>query len=315
MALPTLLDIAKKNGTDGVVGLIDETTRVHPEIRLIAARTIKGTSYKTRVRVALGNVTGSFRDGNEGVASHKHTYENRRVETYIMEPRFECDKAIADRSEDGPQAYIAEEAEGTMEGEFQALARQFYYGRGTGGHAKGYPGLLQSYDATNMVVDAGGTTADTGSSVWFVRTDVKDVRWVWGENGSLQLSPVRIESLLDPNDSTKKFTGYVQTMLAYPGLQVGSVHSICRIKKLTADSGKGWTDALNALALAKYPAGKGPNLCFATQRSLAQLQTSRTATSPTGAPAPFPTSITGIDGQMIPIHVTDSILNTEALTL
>jgi len=34
--------IAKANGSDAVVGLIDETTKVHPELRIGAARTIRG---------------------------------------------------------------------------------------------------------------------------------------------------------------------------------------------------------------------------------------------------------------------------------
>lgn len=313
MAMPTLLDIVKANGADGVAGLIDETTKAHPEIRVVPARTIRGLNFKTLVRVALGSTTGSFRNANAGTAAIKNTYENRQVETYIMEPRIEVDRAVADKYEDGAAAYIALESEGVMEGEMQGLSSQFYYG--TSNNAAGFPGLIAAYDSTNMVVDAGGTTASTGSSVWFVRFGPKDVIWVWGNNGELKFSPVRIESIIDPNDSTKKFDGYVQTGIGYPGLQVGSTRAICRIKKLTADSGKGLTDALVNTALAKFPAGMGPNAVFMTQRSAAQLQSSRTATTPTGQPAPFPTTIKGIDGQDIPLHVTDAIVNTESLTL
>jgi len=41
-----------------------------------------------------------------------------------------------------------------------------------------------------------------------------------------------------------------------------------------------------------------------------ELQMCRTATTPTGAPAPYPQEAFGI-----PIEETDSILDTEALTL
>lgn len=313
MSMTTLLDIAKANGSDGVAGLIEETSKSHPEITRIAARTIRGINYKTLVRTALGATTGSFRNANAGTTAIKGVYENRLVETYFLEARWEADKLVADSYEDGAAAYIAMEAEGVMEGEFQGLSSQFYYG--SGNNASGYPGLIQAYDATNMVVDAGGTTASTGSSVWFVRSGPKDVIWVWGNNGQLSVTPVRIESLVDSADSTKKFDGYVQVLSGKPGVQVGSTQSICRIKKLTADSGKGLTDILISTALAKFRPGFGPTACFMTQRSLAQLQASRTATSPTGAPAPFPTSITGVDGSLIPIHVTEAITNTEALTL
>jgi hypothetical protein len=313
MARTTLHDIAVQRGVDAVVGLIDEAAKAHPEITAVSARTIKGTNYKTLVRTALGNTSGSFRDANEGVTAHKHTYVNRLVETFILNPRWECDKALADAHEDGAEAFIRLEAEGTMEGEFQALSKQFYYGHDNGGHAKGHPGLIDMYDATNMVVDAGGTTATTGSSVWFVCFGEKDVQWVWGQNGQLQPSDIRIETIYDANDNP--LDGYVQTMTAWAGLQVASLRSIVRIKKLTADSGKGLTDDLIASALLKFPTGKVPDACFMSRRSLGQLQSSRTATNPTGQPAPFPTTIIGLGDKNIPILVTDGILDTEALTL
>lgn len=175
----TLLDIAKMNGTDAVVGLIDETTKAHPELRLGASRTITGFGYETLVRTGI--YTGStFRDANEGATTGKSAYANRKVETFILEPRFEADKAIADRHEDGPAAYLATEGTGIMEKAMVDLSTQFYYGRNTvvGGSAKGYPGLIDSYDAANNFVDAGGTTPNAGSSVWLVKFGPKDVQWV-----------------------------------------------------------------------------------------------------------------------------------------
>lgn len=305
----TLADIAVVNGSDPVAGLIDEAMRTHPELVIGFARPIRGQSYKTLVRTSLGNASGSFRNANEGVAAIKHTYENRLVQTYILEARWECDRAVADRHEDGPEAYIALEASGTLEGEMQGICKQFYYGPSSGlGNSKGFPGLVDMYDASNMVVDAGGTTANTGSSAWLVRFGPKDLAWVWGENGALELSDVRIESIADANGN--RFDGYVQTLVAYPGLQVGSIWSVCRIKKLTEDSGKGLTDTLIAQAISKFPAGALPDAIFVSRRSLAQLRASRTATNPTGAPAPFPEESFGV-----PIYVTDAILNTEPLSL
>lgn len=315
MPVMTLLDIAKMNKSDAIVGLIDETTKAHPELREINSRTIRGISYKTLVRVALGRTTGSFRDANQGTAPIKSTYENRLVETYILEARTRTDKAVADSHEDGAAAAIALEAEGVMEGEMQGLAAQFYYGTGAGGNSAGFPGLIQAYDATNMVVDAGGTTANTGSSVWLVREGPKDVTWAWGLNGQITASPLRIESVVDASDASKYYDAYVQTFYGRPGLQVGSTRSVCRIKKLTADSGKGLTDALINQALAKFPAGLGPNVIFMSRRSAQQLQGSRTATSPTGQPAPWVNFILGMDGRQIPIHVTEAISDTESLTL
>lgn len=316
--MPTFMDIVKANAADREVGLIDESVRLVPEVMFGEARPIKGISYRTLVRTALGNTSGSFRSANQGTKPPVHTYENRLVECYISEPRFQADKAVADAYEDGAAAYISMDTGGTLQGEMQALGKQFYYGAGgTIGNAKGHPGLIDQYDATNMVVDAGGTTAATGSSVWFVTMGPADVKWVLGNGGTFAFSPVRIESVIDSADATMqtKFDAYVQTMLFRPGLQVGSLWSTCRIKKLTADVGHTLTDALITQALAKFPAGRQPNLCLMHRRSLQQLQASRTATTTTGQPAPFPTEIQGIAGQNIPIKLTEGLSVTESLTL
>jgi len=321
----TLLDIAKANGSDAVVGLIDETTKAHPELTRVPARTIKGISYKTLVRVALGQTSGGFRNANEGVSPVKSRTENRSVETFILESRWKVDKAVADSFEDGPAAYIAIEAAGLMEGEMQALAAQMYYGRGTGGNAKGYPGLIDAYDATNMVVDAGGTTANTGSSAWLVKFGPQHVQWVWGNNGQLALTPSPAEVLrpilvTDPNDATKEFLGYMQTLTGRPGLQVGSLQSVVRIKKLTADSGKGLTDALVAESLAKFPVGMKPDVMFINRRSAMQLQKSRTVTINAGPGASAGSDVNAVaasptSSMTIPVEVTDAISSTESLTL
>lgn len=312
MTQPTLLDIIKNQVADPVVGLIDETTRAHPEITMAAARPIKGVSYRTLVRTALGNPQGgSFRSANAGSVPIVHRYENREVQCFILEPRFQCDRAVADAHPDGAAFYIAQENEGTLEGEFQGLSKVFYYGQNaTFGNAGAFPGLLAAYDSANMVVDAGGTTDSVASSVWAVKFGVKYVQWLMGQNGSLNFSALRIESIIDPNDSTKRFDGYVQTMVARPGLQVGTTQCIGRIKKLTTDTGKGLTDALLSTLLSKFKVGMVPDVLFMTRRSRQQLQASRTATNPTGQPAPIPDNAFGI-----PIAVTEALVDTETLAL
>lgn len=319
MVMITLLDIAIRTGNDQVVGLIEETYKNVPELsgmslilgqnkhipNVGASRTIKGRTYKTVVRTALPTV--GFRDANEGTAATKSVYENRTVETFIMNPKWRADKAVADSSEDGPEAEIALEAAAHTQAAQQTLSKQFYYGRATVGHAKGHPGLIDSVDSA-YVVDAGGTTANTGSSVWAVKFGLKDVIWVWGQNGMLDLSDVDLRDVLD--DSNNPFTAYCQEMFGYPGLQVGTPRAIGRIKKLTADSGKGLTDDLVSDLLVKLPTGMMPDVLFMTKRSHGQLQKSRTATNPTGAPAPFPTESHGV-----PIALTEGIVDTESLTL
>lgn len=305
MPSPTLLDIAKLNNCDAVVGLIEEANKAHPEIDRGPWRSIKGLNYRTRVRTALP--AASFRNANEGSAAVKSTFENRLVEAFILNPRWEADIAVADTYEDGWEAYLGIEAGGMIEAAWQTLATQFYYGT-VAGDAKGFPGLISVYDSTNLVVDAGGTTASTGSSVWAVKFGPRDVTWVLGNGGAIDVSEVQKQRVLD--GSSNPYTAYVQELMARVGLQVGSIYSVGRIKKLTADSGKGLTDALIADLLAKFPAAWQPDCLFMSRRSLMQLQKSRTAYSPTGTPAAIPDQAFNI-----PIVVSDAIINTEALTL
>jgi hypothetical protein len=102
--------------------------------------------------------------------------------------------------------------------------------------------------------------------------------------------------------------GIAQAIHGWAGLQITNYKAIGRICNLTADSGKGLTDDLIADLLEQFPIGGKPDALFMSQRSQRQLQDSRTATNPTGNPAPFPNEAFGV-----PIEPTDSIINTEAL--
>jgi hypothetical protein len=306
MAQTTLIDIAIANGADAVTGLIDETIKVTPEMQIIPARTIKGLNFRTLVRTSLP--TAAFRRANEGTALSKSTFENRLVETFILNPQWNCDKAVADVYEDGAEAYIALEAGGIVTASWQTLAKQMYYGAvSTLGDSLGHPGLLDFVDS-GFVVDATGTTDNVCSSLWAIKLGPQDVQWVFGNNGQLQMAPVREQSIIDSNN--KQYTAYIQEMMARPGIQCNRKYAVGRIKKLTTDSGKGLTDALISSLLALFPVGFKPDVLFCTRRSLKQLQQSRTATNATGAPAPQPTEAFGY-----PIYATDALLDTETLAL
>jgi type II secretory pathway pseudopilin PulG len=321
-----LLEVIKINGADKGVGLIEEAIHAVPEFEKIPSRSIKGINFKTVVRTALPNTTAGFRSINAGVSATASVFENRLFEAFPLEATWFIDALAAASAEDGKEALMQIEANGQMQGQMQALAKQFYYGTGTGGNSAGFPGLLQQYDATNMAVDAGGTTATTGSSAWLVKFGPQDVQWLWGNEGQITVTPTGADlwnkptRIVDSNDTTKTFAGFQQQLLARVGLAVFSKFSVCRIKKLTADSGKGLTDSLIADAIAKFPSGVRPDAIFVSRRSLTQLQKSRSVTIFSGGGgkatsameniAPLPSESGGIA-----IYPTDAILDTEALTL
>ena len=308
MAMPTFLDVIRRNGTDAAVGLIDETTKAVPEVRLGAARTISGLNYKTRVRTGLPTV--GFRQVNAGTAVTKSQTEQRLIECYLMNPQFEVDQAAADAAEDGAAAYLAEEADAIMRAAMQALGVAFFYGAdATFGKTDGFPGLLQSHDSTNMVVDAGSVTASVNSSVWAVRWGMGDVNWILGLGGAASVTAPEKVRLVD--GSGNPYTGYRQELYLRPGLQVGSLRSVARIKKLSVLVPL--TDVFIDALMEQFPAGLPPNAIYMTKRSRRQWKNSRTATTPTGSPAPWPDVVEGPEG-LIPVFSSDSLSNIEELT-
>ena len=315
--MPTLLDIQKLNGNDAAVGLIEENLKYAPELQIVPFRTIKGTSYKTGIRTGLP--TTGFRNANEGQASSKSTFEQRLIECFIFGGNVKADKAVADAYEDGAAAWQAIEASGVMQSAMQNLGKQMFYG--VTQDNKGFPGLkafLPKDGLTKandpLTIDATGTTASTASSVYFVKFGVQDLTFVGGQSRAFDLGDFREQMVYDANGAG--FDAYVAALTAWIGMQIGHENVARRILNLTEDNGKGYTDALNARALATFPVGHRPDAIFASRRSVTQLQISRTVVLQGNAKvrpdqptvAPRPTEYEGI-----PIIETDSIGNTDAI--
>lgn len=307
----TLLDAAKLNASDKVVGLIEEVITEAPEFTVMPVRTIRGTSYKTVLRTGLPSV--GFRKVNQGVTASKSKFDTKLVECFPLAGRVEVDKAAAMAHEEGEAAYEAIESAGVMKQSLIEIGSQVFYGHSV--DELGFPGLMAMVNP-DLVLDAGGTSAGTGSSVWGVKFGPQDVQIILGGGMVMDLGAFRDETIYD--DDNKPLPGRVADLIGWIGLQCVSKHSVCRLKDATADAGKGVTDAKLAELLAKAPVGKKPDRWFMSRRSAFQLQSSRSATtnatgvkSPTGHEvfAPMPTESNGI-----PIVVTDSIVDTEALS-
>ena len=316
MASITLLDVAKNNGSDAVVGLIEESLSATPEMALFPVRTVEGTGFKTLVRTGLPTV--NFIAASQGIAGGKSTFDNKHFDCSVLGGRIEVWKTVLDAPENGPASDIkATEAAGVMEAALRKIGTQIFYGKTALGVAAGFPGLVSFVDS-GMIKDATGTTTDTGSSVYMVKFGPRDVSLIMGKNGTMELGEFRVESLEDADGN--KGPGEVADLAAWIGLQQASKNSVVRIKNLTADSGKGLTDALLASALDLAPAGWVPDAIFMSRRSRTQLQAARAtlvALNGNGkagtlgggsAYVPTPTDFEGI-----PIVATDSLVNIEPI--
>lgn len=314
MATLTMLDIAKLNGNDPVVGLIEENLKFSPEVSLFPFRTIKGTSYKTGIRTALP--TTGFRAANEGQTPGKSTFKQQLIEAFIFGGQIEIDKAVTDAHEDGAAALQAIEASGVMQSAMRNLGSQVWYG--VTQDSKGFPGLKAATTAGSstsagdpITVDATGTTASTASSVYAVCFGPQNIQLIGGNNKAWALDDFTVQQIVAANSG--KLTAYVAGLNAWIGMQVGNENCVRRIYNLTADSGKVLTDSLLATLLGTFPVGYRPDAIFMSRRSRTQLQGTRSATSNTSGSAGRPMAPIPTDYEGVPIHATDSILNTDTI--
>lgn len=261
-----------------------------------------------------GAPTVGFRPVNTGRVNTGGTDVEVTFDLKYLDPSWDVDVAIADAvpaAKGGAAGYLDKGSKRNIKQAFFGAEKQFFYG--TGNDADGFVGLniatTLRYKDSLMVVDATGSTANTGSSVWFFRTDdtEREAMVVMGDNGNIKI-PDEALIIQKLDGSGNPYYAYAVPMGGWMGLQCGSKYSIGRICNLTAQSGKGLTDTLIYQALAKFPAARRPTFMAMNQRSLEQLRASRTATNATGTPAPIPTEVGGV-----PIIVTDSIVSTEAI--
>jgi hypothetical protein len=292
---------------------VSDLRRQAPLVALLnALESSNGTTHSYSKETGAPVV--GFRAENTGRDLKHSTDTQVDVTLKILDFSWLVDKAVADKrtgAKGGKERVIAREGVRHIASAAFAYESQIFYGTGTGGDSGGFSGLAQASTLSaynsSMVYNAAGTTASTGSSVWGIRVGENDMSGVY--NGDLPFS-LGDTTVIDAQDGTgKHFPAYYTPGCTWLGIQIGSIYSVGRIINLTEDSGKGLTDIKLANLLGKFPANRLPTHWVMNTRSLMQLQASRTATTPTGSPAPIPA-----EAFNIPIVVTDAILSTEAIS-
>jgi hypothetical protein len=302
MSLPTLLDIAKLDAGIGY-SIIEESVKIAPELTVVPADTIVGTTMELTVRTGLPAV--AFRNANEGVPRSKSSYETRTFQTHILDHQIAVDEQIVNGARDKGRV-LENHATGVMEAAMRYIGSQFYYG--TGNDSKGFPGLLAQCKAdVAHTVDAGGSTAKT--SVWFLRLGRECVEFLFGNSQTIRLQDLwELETIYD--DKGNPFKAYTNWMSGRVGMRLANRNCAVRIKNVEENGAnkKTLTDKLMFEAYEKFTEfGMEPTHIFMNGRSREQLRGSRTATNPAGTPAPLPTEWEGI-----PIIRTASIASDES---
>lgn len=316
MSKATLLDIAKLNGNDKSIGLIEEGIKTCPELANFPARMVKGTSYTYVAR--KGRPTVGFRTANNGIDPSKSEFDQRTAQMFILSALVETDKAIADAYEDGPDRYNAIEAAGVAQDTMEAIGEQVWYGKNA--DANGFEGLQSLLGTTaasagGRVIVSDTTSGSNNTSVYLVRYGDHGVGFDFGNYTTLDLSDFRVESIVGVNG--KKHPGYVADISGWIGLTLKSLEGAMRIANVRAEAGKaGMSDKIIAEALS-YWKGAPPDAIYMNRKAAFLLQTSRSVTTmqgPTGKVssgigpfAPAPT-----ESNNIPIVITDALGNSES---
>ena len=310
----SILDIAKLNATDeALADMIEESLALSPELADGEAKTISGVRYTQLVRTSLPSV--GFRQINAGVATTKGDYENRITQCYLCDASSEADSQAAQVADDSIEDVLALEMQAKIEAYTRGLSSQFYYGQSnTVGAAstlanpsQGFNGLVDLYDSTNMAINRGGSSG-AYTSVWLVRWGgPRGLRWVVGNDGMFSVGDTQEVRLTDA--SSNPYDGLRKSCTFWVGLQVSNPRNVAvRIRLIDAGTSPtaGLDDSYIARAITLFPAGLMPDVIYMTRNTNYQLQNSRTATSTTGAPAPFPMESMGV-----PIKITGGISETE----
>lgn len=225
----------------------------------------------------------------------------------IIDGSFDTDVALANSYKGGKDAWLQLELARTMRQLMFNIEKQVIYG--VGSDANGFAGLHDDAQldaiADAMVIECGtpGASATSQTSVYFLRHGANDCSLIIGNNGNfvVEEEPTIIQK---SGSGSGVFPAYFVPVTGYAGFQIGSAQSaarICNIETALDDD-----DLAEALSL--FPAARMPNVIVMNRKAARLLRESRTATSPTGAPAPFAESAFGI-----PIIVTDAVLSTEAV--
>jgi hypothetical protein len=272
-----------------------------PLIASLPARDVAGSVYRYRRKIANPEV--GFRSENDGRENSTGEYLPVVAPLAILDASFALDVAVASADERGTDASLAEEGVDHLRAAMFDAEQQLLYGS----DVLGFEGLadLLPYLDSDMVIGAGGTAANTGSSVFALVEGPSDTQVLWGEGGVVDIGEPTIQRVAG---ATGHYPAHFVPISAWCGLKVGSTYSAARLCNLTEQSNKGLTDALLGKLYSLFPVSRKPTKFVMSGRSQEQLRAARTATNPTGAEAPLPTEVFGV-----PIIVTDAVSNTEAI--
>jgi hypothetical protein len=312
--MPTLLEIAQGRQVPLSSGIMQAVATDAPTLAAFDARTVSGLRYMTLALVGLPSASG-FKDFGEGFEHESARLALREFEAKLAGGKVEVEQITARRWDEahGPAGttYFDLQLMARMRSELRHINRQIYYG--TVADAKGFPGLKQltpyvtgnvlaltddpgADDYEKTVVNAGGSTATTASSVYSVIEGEMECQLILANDGGGEFftmdEPIRQHIAPDSDKPAATLEHLVTQIYGFFGISVSGMnetpggvvptqYSVRRLANLTEDSGKGVDDGkLEALVLS-HGDNRTPSRIYMNGRSGRQWADSRSATSST----------------------------------
>lgn len=249
----------------------------------------------------------AFRAVNTGLANAAGQAELVTITLAYLDGSFHRDVAIANAFKDGYEAYMAKESARSLTAAFAKAEAQLV--AGTGSDGTGFSGLADYVTQYSDVVVNGGGAG--GARVFMMYAGEDGVAGIMGNDGEIMVGEPRLTPIVTDVGTGAAFDAYRVVIGGYMGLQIASVNDYGVIGmgyNFDGTSGHELDDDALGDLYSDFSAQMQPmiNLIVTNRAGLKQLQQSRTATNPTGSPAPFPASWNGA-GRDIPIVVTDAL--------
>ncbi len=279
-----------------------------------AALPMMGSSNGTVHKYAhnTGAPVVGFRAENAGRDMDSSVDTLVTVNLTILDFSWMVDKAVADAwIRGGREAYIAREGMRHLNAALFKGEKQFINGTvtGSGGDANGFAGFADNAGlnalADTMVLGHGGTGSDL-SSVYMMRLGEDGVMGVIHGDNPLQLGETVVtDKVEDPGTTNTHHPVYYTPACSWLGMQVGGSYSVARYANIES-AGTTFDDGALYALLKLFPVGHRPTHVLMNRAVAEQIRQNRTATNPTGMPAPRFSMWEGLD-----VIITDALVETE----
>lgn len=321
MANLTLIEVINRNSASQQVGLIEDVTTYAPEWGVLPAQRHPGTSYKVARRVGLPPIGFRLANQSNSFGTSRSKLKQDVKDMAFIDGVINIDEMVWDADNGLGGTLWQMETSGLLHSLSILIGQQTWYG--TSADTAGFLGLRSQLSGSIQA----GTGSNTTSAYLIDVGGRNGVRFDIGENGNVTLStPVR-QQILDAN--LNPYFAWVGNLRGYVGLNVMSQFGVYAITGINPNVTAGTnvikdTSAQQLMASIPFIRQTEDLRWFMNKQSYAILQQSRTAVysvnsnsgynnlsqnadaSGRGAYSPAPTHLNGY-----PIHVTESILNTE----